>query len=144
MNMYNEPDELASLAPNENARSMARKLGHAFGSNLLALAVSLIVTLLLPKLLGITDYGFWQLYVFYVGYVGVLQFGWSDGIYLRLGGKQYASLNRVPPLFAILEHGGHAGDPDTFHWGAGIRDGPGGALAYSLGWPYPRQLRFSP
>jgi O-antigen/teichoic acid export membrane protein len=51
-------------------------------------------TLIFPKLLGVVDYSFWQLYSFYVGYVGVLQFGWNDGIYLRYGGQLYGQLEK--------------------------------------------------
>ena len=99
MSMSDELGGLVPSVPDENAHSIVRKLGHAVGSNMLALGVSLAVTLLLPKLIGITDYSFWQLYIFYMGYVGVLQFGWSDGIYLRFGGASYASLDR-PLLFS--------------------------------------------
>ena len=91
---------MSGTASVEDAQSSSRAgdgflggLGHAVRANLMALVVSLLVTLLLPKLIGITDYSFWQLYVFYVGYVGVLQFGWNDGLYLRLGGRHYGDLD---------------------------------------------------
>jgi O-antigen/teichoic acid export membrane protein len=47
-----------------------------------------------PKLIGVKDYGYWQLYLFYSSYVGFLHFGWNDGIYLRYGGKKYGELNK--------------------------------------------------
>ena len=51
--------------------------------------VSAILTVFVPKLLRITDYGFWQLFMFYQGYIGVFHLGWNDGIYLQIGGKKY-------------------------------------------------------
>lgn len=80
------------------ARRFLVRAAQSGATNALALAVSLGTTLLLPKLLGVTDYSLWQLYVFYVGYVGILQFGWNDGIYLRYGGRLYAELDR--PTFS--------------------------------------------
>lgn len=45
-------------------------------------------------MIGVEDYGYWQLYLFYTSYVGFLQFGWNDGIYLRYGGNEYENLNK--------------------------------------------------
>ncbi|MGX6979954.1 lipopolysaccharide biosynthesis protein [Vagococcus elongatus] len=67
---------------------------YTVGSNLLTLLVSTIVTLFLPKLLGIESYGYFQLYLFYVSYVGFLHFGWCDGIYLKYGGEDYEKLDK--------------------------------------------------
>lgn len=53
--------------------------------------------MIIPKLIGVEEYGYWQLYIFYSSYVGFLHFGWNDGIYLRLGGEEYEKLDR--PLF---------------------------------------------
>jgi O-antigen/teichoic acid export membrane protein len=50
--------------------------------------------LIVPKLIGVEDYGYWQVYLFYVSYVVFMHFGWSDGIYLRYGGKQYKELDK--------------------------------------------------
>jgi len=56
--------------------------------------VSTLVTLIVPKLIGIEEYGYWQLYLFYSSYLGFLHFGWVDGIYLRYGGEEYDNLDR--------------------------------------------------
>jgi len=47
-----------------------------------------------PRLIGVEAYGYWQLYLFYVTYVGFLHFGWNDGIYLRYGGENYEDLDK--------------------------------------------------
>lgn len=57
-------------------------------------ATSVFATLLLPKLLSVSGYGYFQLYLFYASYIGILHLGWADGIYLRTIGKYYDSLNK--------------------------------------------------
>ncbi|MFB6317646.1 lipopolysaccharide biosynthesis protein [Saccharicrinis sp. FJH54] len=69
-------------------------LSYAILSNLLVLIVSLLTSLVLPKVLGVKEYSYWQLYLFYSTYVGFLHFGWCDGIYLRYGGQNYNDLNK--------------------------------------------------
>jgi O-antigen/teichoic acid export membrane protein len=49
---------------------------------------------MVPKIMGIEEYGYWQLYLFYSSYVGFLHFGWNDGIYLKYGGKEYKKLDK--------------------------------------------------
>lgn len=45
------------------------------------------MTLLVPKILGIEEFGYWQLFVFYTSYVSFFQLGLNDGIYLQHGGE---------------------------------------------------------
>ncbi|EKU16211.1 hypothetical protein D593_1830 [Streptococcus intermedius BA1] len=37
------------------------------------------ILLFLPKIMGIEDYGYWQLYMFYLVYTGYLSFGTNEG-----------------------------------------------------------------
>lgn len=74
-------------------KNVFKNISYTISSNLVSLIVSAIVTLFLPKVLGIDSYGYYQLYLFYVSYVGFLHFGWCDGIYLKYGGDDYESLN---------------------------------------------------
>lgn len=78
---------------NAKAINFIKNFSYTFTSNLLSLFVSTLVVLIVPKLIGVEEYGYWQLYLFYAAYVGFLHFGWSDGIYLREGGKDYKTLN---------------------------------------------------
>ena len=39
-------------------------------SNLLTVIVSSLVVLILPKIMGVEEYGYWQLYIFYLSYTG--------------------------------------------------------------------------
>lgn len=74
-----------------------RNLFYVFASQSISLFFSLAMALLVPKALGIKEYGYWQIFFFYGSYAGFFQFGFNDGIYLRYGGKEYSSLDR--PLF---------------------------------------------
>ncbi len=74
--------------------SFIRNFSYTVTSNLLSIFISTIVILIVPKLIGIKEYGYWQLYLFYISYVGFLHFGWNDGVYLRFGGKEYSKLDK--------------------------------------------------
>ena len=63
-----------------------------FQSQLIVLASGLIKALVVPVVLGVSDYGYWQIYVFYAVYVGVFTLGYNDGIYLKYGGYRFEDL----------------------------------------------------
>lgn len=71
-----------------------KDFSYAILANGITTLVNLITTLVLPKVLEVEDYGYYQLYMFYAGYVGVLHMGWADGIYLRYCGTRYEKYNR--------------------------------------------------
>lgn len=75
-------------------RTILTNFSYVIVSNLLTVLVSSIVVLILPKIMGVEEYGYWQLYIFYLSYVGFLHFGWIDGIYLRYGGLDYNELEK--------------------------------------------------
>lgn len=59
----------------------------ALGAQGLAFICSVIMTLIIPKILGVESFGYWQLFIFYSSYVSYFQIGMVDGIYLHNGGK---------------------------------------------------------
>jgi len=79
---------------NSKARNFIKNFSYTLSSNLLSLIISTLVVLVVPKLIGVEKYGYWQLYLFYTSYVGFMHLGWIDGIYLRYGGKDYADLDK--------------------------------------------------
>lgn len=79
---------------NKKIYGIITNFSYALVSNLTTLLISIIVILFVPKLIGVEDFGYWQLYLFYSSYAGFLLLGWNDGIYLRYGGKFYDDLNR--------------------------------------------------
>ena len=77
---------------------LIKGFSYVFLSNMLSMAVTATLVMVIPKLVNTETYGYYQLYLFYINYVGLLQFGWCDGIYLRLGGKYYKDLDK--PLYS--------------------------------------------
>jgi O-antigen/teichoic acid export membrane protein len=63
-------------------------LKHSVISQFIIIIFGVIRALIIPVLLGVTEFGYWQIYLLYAGFVGVFSFGFNDGIYLRYGGKQ--------------------------------------------------------
>ena len=61
---------------------------------IISLAVSVILNLVVPKLIDEYQYAYWHVYVLYVGYVGILHFGLLDGLVLRYSKYDYEELDR--------------------------------------------------
>lgn len=61
-------------------------------SQILVLVLGILKSVLIPVVLGIQDFAYWQIYVFYIGYVGLFTLGFNDGLYLRYGGSDYVEL----------------------------------------------------
>lgn len=77
-----------------NYRSLARNAGTAFLAQGVAFFLSVLQTLLVPKLLGTEQYGYWQLFIFYCSYVGFAPLGLNDGVYLINGGVVRGEINK--------------------------------------------------
>jgi O-antigen/teichoic acid export membrane protein len=65
---------------------------YVFSSQVLVLAFGFLNALIVPSILSVNDFGYWQLYLFYASYVGVFALGFNDGIYLRYGSYEYEDL----------------------------------------------------
>lgn len=63
-------------------------------SNVLKLISSILIGFVIPKILGVTDYGYYKIFILYMTYVGLFHFGFIDGIYLKFGGVNYEDLNK--------------------------------------------------
>lgn len=72
---------------------LVRSVAYAFAAQGAAILLSTASVLVLPKVLGVQEFGYWQLYILYLGYVGLFHFGLNDGIYLRLGGRAYRDID---------------------------------------------------
>lgn len=74
-------------------KRVATNLSLSFLANFVALFVSFVTTAMLPRFMEIEEYGVWQLYLFYLSFVGAFHLGWTDGIGLRYVGKDFYNLN---------------------------------------------------
>jgi len=72
-----------------------RNLAMVSCSNLLQLAANIALGLFLPILLNVEQFGYYKIYTLYVGYCGLLHFGFIDGILLKYGGQDYEALDRT-------------------------------------------------
>ena len=66
----------------------------AFLAQGISLFLSVLMSLIVPKFLTVRDFGYWQLFIFYFGYVGFFHFGLNDGVYLKYGGKSYDEMDK--------------------------------------------------
>lgn len=79
---------------NVNARQFLKNIIGAVGANVVRLMISVMLTLLLPKLMGPEQYSYWQLYLFYGTYLAYSSLGWCEGFTLKYGGAHYNALNK--------------------------------------------------
>lgn len=86
---------LNKLVSTEENASIGRNLTYAIIAQGIAFLSSVIMSLVVPKLLGIESYAYWQLFIMYTSYTGLFLLGVNDGIYLRLGGMRYKELDRA-------------------------------------------------
>lgn len=69
-------------------------LMYVFGANIINLIISLVTGFVLPKILSIETYSNIKLFQLYITYIGILHLGFSDGMYLRIGGKELKTLDK--------------------------------------------------
>lgn len=64
------------------------------GAQAVSLLSSIIVSFILPKFITIEQFGYWQYFLLLASYVGIMHFGYGDGLYLKVGGEYWHSLNK--------------------------------------------------
>lgn len=75
---------------------------YSFGQAVL-LIFGFIQSLIIPKYLSTTDYGYWQLFLLYTTYIGILHLGFLDGILVRWAGKDFEVLREeIPTAFRFI------------------------------------------
>lgn len=81
-----------------------RNFSYSISLNFVNLLIRTVYVLLLPKLIGIIDFGYWQLYLLYTSFIHFCHFGLVDGIYLKNSGLLYQELDkeRLKSQFIIL------------------------------------------
>ncbi|MGL4990779.1 MAG: oligosaccharide flippase family protein [Sarcina sp.] len=69
-----------------------KNIYYTVGANVLTFFMGIISGFVIPKFLGIEDFGYIKLFAFYVTYVGVSHFGFLDGIYIKYGSYDYKDI----------------------------------------------------
>ncbi|WP_215827526.1 hypothetical protein [Pelorhabdus rhamnosifermentans] len=79
---------------NVKIRESIKNITFSVAANMISILFSVLMILVVPKVVGVEGYGFWQLYVFYAALGSWFQLGWVDGVYLRYAGISYNDINR--------------------------------------------------
>lgn len=78
-----------------------KNITYSIAAQALSFILSIVTGFILPIAMGITDYGYWQVYLFYLGFIMLFCFGFNDGLYLRYGGYNYNELPFVKLRIAM-------------------------------------------
>ena len=73
--------------------NIKKGLAYVFLATGIGFVINLATNFLLPKFLSVETYADIKLYQLYITYIGILHLGFSDGMYLRLGGKKLKDID---------------------------------------------------
>ncbi len=69
-------------------------MARVYSALFFSLMFSLIMSFYTPKILGVEQFSYWQVFLFYAGYTGLFHFGLNDGIYLRYGAAKLSNADK--------------------------------------------------
>ena len=71
--------------------------------NALLLLFGFITAFIIPKYLSVEGYGYWQLFMLYASYIGILHLGFINGVHVRWAGKELALVgDEIKTAFRFL------------------------------------------
>lgn len=65
-----------------------------FSANFLTMISGIIIGFVVPAVLSVDSYAYLKTYTFYLSYIGLLHFGFIDGMYIKYGGKELEVLDK--------------------------------------------------
>ena len=74
--------------------TLLQNVSYSFLSNLISTILGATAVIVLPKCLTTIEYGYYQLYLLYVGLTTLLAFGLPEGIYLEMGSRQTSGASK--------------------------------------------------
>lgn len=77
-----------------NKNDIRKNIIRSLFAQLISLGVGFILNFITPKFINEYSYAYWQTYILYASYVGVLHFGLLDGIFLRYSQYDYDQLDK--------------------------------------------------
>lgn len=78
--------------------SLKKGAMYVFIANVINLIISLFTGFVLPKYLSIETYSSIKLFQLYITYIGILHLGFTDGMYLKYGGKTIDEIDKKEVL----------------------------------------------
>lgn len=87
-----------------NLTDFIKTSSYAFVAQVVSIISSIILSILLPKFVSIEFYGILQFFLLIASYIGILHFGFNDGVYLKLGGIKFDNISRNEylPQFILI------------------------------------------
>lgn len=87
-----------------SSKKLAKNLILSLVAQAISVITSFVLGFIVPKFIDEYQYSYWQMYVLYVGYVGVLQFGLLDGIVLQYSQFDFDEIEkpRIRSQFQLL------------------------------------------
>lgn len=76
------------------SNSVKRNIAFAYIVQIVSMLTSVVMSLIVPKMLSIEEFSFWQLFMLYASYVSFSTLGLHDGIYLINGGLSRDQINK--------------------------------------------------
>ena len=88
----------------EQSKKITKNLILSLSAQVVSLVTSFVMGFIVPKFIDKTQYAYWQTFLLYFGYVGILHFGLLDGIVLKYSQYDYDQLDkaRIRSQFQVL------------------------------------------
>ncbi|MDK0800195.1 capsular biosynthesis protein [Clostridium perfringens] len=74
--------------------SLKSNILRIFSANFLTMISGIIIGFVVPAVLSVDSYAYLKTYTFYLSYIGLLHFGFIDGMYIKYGGKELEFLDK--------------------------------------------------
>ena len=75
--------------------SLKKDLGKVVSANVIVMMVNVLISFILPKWLSIDDYALFRTYTLYVSFIGILHFGFIDGLNVKFGGVELKHIDKA-------------------------------------------------
>lgn len=79
----------------ESKKSFFKNVSIVLISNIFSAISGILIGFIVPKFLSVADYGYYKTFTLYSSYIGLLHFGFIDGIFLMYAGKKYEELDKL-------------------------------------------------
>ena len=89
-------DDITKIDINDSntQKKVAKNLIFILLSNLASILSGVLIGFMIPKLMSVSDYGFYKTYTLYATYIGLFHLGFSDGVYIFLSGRDFEKLDK--------------------------------------------------
>lgn len=89
-----QEEEKKETKPGVSQKTFFKNIVIVLISNIISMVAGVLIGFIIPKIMGVTEYGYYKTFTLYSSYIGILHFGFIDGIYLKFAGKRYEDLDK--------------------------------------------------